>query len=189
MKEATARIKINKLLEAAGWRFFGEGDKPDNIQLEPSVTLRQPTLIRSATTSRRLKEDLSISCSSTPEASLSSSWRPKQRIKIPWQPKSRQCKYAHSQNCRFIILSNGNSTTLGSERATLLSSPRFQPQTQWLTVRTKPNPQALIEEQVGDDYIVLTQRPSYASEAAWKMKPNAQGTSRRTSCDFYAPIN
>ncbi len=25
-KEATARIKINKLLEAAGWRFFQEGD-------------------------------------------------------------------------------------------------------------------------------------------------------------------
>ena len=29
-KEATARIKINKLLEAAGWRFFQEGDAPAN---------------------------------------------------------------------------------------------------------------------------------------------------------------
>ncbi len=26
-KEATARIKINKLLEAAGWRFFAEGKR------------------------------------------------------------------------------------------------------------------------------------------------------------------
>ena len=25
MNEATARIKINKLLEAAGWRFFADG--------------------------------------------------------------------------------------------------------------------------------------------------------------------
>ena len=32
----------------------------------------------------------------------------------------------------------------------------------------KPNPQRLIEEQVRDDYIILTQRPNYASEAAWK---------------------
>lgn len=40
MKEATARIKINKLLEATGWRFFPEGDTPANIRLEPSVTLR-----------------------------------------------------------------------------------------------------------------------------------------------------
>ena len=39
-KEATARIKINKLLEAAGWRFFADGDAPANIRLEPSVKLK-----------------------------------------------------------------------------------------------------------------------------------------------------
>ena len=39
MNEATARIKINTLLEAAGWRFFADADQPANIQLEPSVTL------------------------------------------------------------------------------------------------------------------------------------------------------
>ena len=27
MNEATARIKINKLLEAAGWRFFADGEQ------------------------------------------------------------------------------------------------------------------------------------------------------------------
>ena len=39
MNEATARIKINRLLEAAGWRFFADADQPANIQLEPSVTI------------------------------------------------------------------------------------------------------------------------------------------------------
>ena len=43
-KEATARIKINKLLESAGWRFFSEGsgkdERPANIQLEPGIKLR-----------------------------------------------------------------------------------------------------------------------------------------------------
>ena len=43
-KEATARIKINKLLEAAGWRFFPEGGSPANIRLEPSVTIRSTDL-------------------------------------------------------------------------------------------------------------------------------------------------
>jgi len=38
-KEATARIKINKLLEAADWRFFQDGDAPANIRLEPSVKI------------------------------------------------------------------------------------------------------------------------------------------------------
>ena len=43
-KEATARIKINKLLEAAGWRFFPEGSAPANIRLEPSVTIKSSDL-------------------------------------------------------------------------------------------------------------------------------------------------
>ena len=44
MKEAAARIKINKLLENAGWRFFADSKGPANIQLEPSVTLKTQDL-------------------------------------------------------------------------------------------------------------------------------------------------
>ena len=44
MNEATARIKINKLLEASGWRFFADGNKPANICLEPGVTIKAPDL-------------------------------------------------------------------------------------------------------------------------------------------------
>jgi len=43
-KEATARIRINKLLEAAGWRFFAEGDAPANIRLEPNATIKSSDL-------------------------------------------------------------------------------------------------------------------------------------------------
>ena len=43
-KEATARIKINKLLEAAGWRFFVDGNAHANIRLEPSVTIKSSDL-------------------------------------------------------------------------------------------------------------------------------------------------
>jgi hypothetical protein len=43
-KEATARIKINKMLEVAGWRFFPEGSAPANIRLEPSVTIKSTDL-------------------------------------------------------------------------------------------------------------------------------------------------
>jgi hypothetical protein len=44
MKEAAARIKINKLLEAAGWRFFPDGKKPANIQLELNIDITESTL-------------------------------------------------------------------------------------------------------------------------------------------------
>ena len=40
-KEAKARIKINKLLEEAGWRFFDDEKGQANIQLEPNVKIAQ----------------------------------------------------------------------------------------------------------------------------------------------------
>ncbi|RJR26064.1 MAG: hypothetical protein C4582_02590 [Desulfobacteraceae bacterium] len=43
-KEATARIKINKLLDADGWRFFPNCDQPANIWLEPSVAIKSADL-------------------------------------------------------------------------------------------------------------------------------------------------
>ena len=43
-KEAVARIKINKLLEAAGWRFFPAGGQAANIRLEPTVTIKSADL-------------------------------------------------------------------------------------------------------------------------------------------------
>ena len=43
-KEATARIKINKFLEAAGWRFFPDSNGPANICLELNVKLKEKEL-------------------------------------------------------------------------------------------------------------------------------------------------
>lgn len=41
LKEAKARIKINKLLEESGWRFFDNEFGTANIQLENNVKLTQ----------------------------------------------------------------------------------------------------------------------------------------------------
>ena len=40
-KEAKSRIKINKCLEDAGWRFFDSKEGQANIALEPNVKLTQ----------------------------------------------------------------------------------------------------------------------------------------------------
>ena len=40
-KEAQARIKINKLLEESGWRFFDDANGKANIALEPNVKITQ----------------------------------------------------------------------------------------------------------------------------------------------------
>ena len=36
-KEASARIKVNKLLEESGWRFFDDKNGKQNIQLETNI--------------------------------------------------------------------------------------------------------------------------------------------------------
>jgi len=40
-KEAKARIKINKLLEVSGWRFFDTSEGKANIQLESGIDIQK----------------------------------------------------------------------------------------------------------------------------------------------------
>ena len=40
-KEAKARIKINKLLEQAGWRFFADNNGPLTIHVESHIKLHE----------------------------------------------------------------------------------------------------------------------------------------------------
>lgn len=170
MKEATARIKINKLLEVAGWRFFGDGKGPANIQLEPKVTLKEEDLNALGENFEKTKKGfidfLLLNEKGFPFIILEA----KAENKNPLVGKEQARKYARSQSCRFVILSNGNLHYFWDlERGnpyviTSFPSPNSVEGYQKVT----PDPQRLVEEKVGDDYIVLTQRPTYASEAAWK---------------------
>jgi type I restriction enzyme R subunit len=107
-KEATARIKINKLLEAAGWRFFPEGSAPANIRLEPSVTIKSSDLEARGEnfekTTKGFIDFLLLDTKGFPLIVLEA----KSEDKNPLVGKEQARKYAKSQNCRFVILSNGN---------------------------------------------------------------------------------
>ena len=170
MKEAAARIKINKLLEAAGWRFFADGSAPANIQLEPSVTLKAEDLDALGENFEKAQKGfidfLLLNEKGFPFIVLEA----KAEDKSPLVGKEQARKYARSQNCRFVMLSNGNLHYFWDlERGNPYLITAFPtPDSVKGYQKTVPNPQLLIEETVGDDYIVLTQRPSYASEAAWK---------------------
>ena len=169
-KEATARIKINKLLEAAGWRFFPEGNAPANICLEPSITITSSDLDALGDNFEKISKGfidfLLLDTKGFPLIVLEA----KSEDKSPLVGKEQARKYARSQNCRFVILSNGNLHYFWDlERGNpyvITSLPT--PDSVIGYQRVTPNPQRLIEDQVGDDYIVLTQRPNYQSEAAWR---------------------
>src|SRR5208283_813078 len=94
----------------------------------------------------------------------------KSEDKNPLVGKEQARKYARSQNCRFVILSNGNLHYFWDlERGNPYLITTFPtPGSVIGYQQVMPNPQRLIEDQVGDNYIVLTQRPTYQSEAAWR---------------------
>jgi type I site-specific restriction endonuclease len=108
MNEASARIKINKLLESAGWRFFANANCPANVQLEPNVTLKAQELDALGENFERASKGyidfLLLNEKSFPFIVLEA----KSEDKHPLVGKEQARKYAKSQNCRFVIVSNGN---------------------------------------------------------------------------------
>ena len=170
MKEATARIKINKLLEAAGWRFFPEGNKPANIRLESGATIKTADLDALGEnfekTRRGFIDFLLLDSKGFPLLVLEA----KAEKIDPLSAKEQARKYARSQNCRFVILSNGNLHYFWDlERGNPYLITSFPtPDSIMGCQKVEPDSQRLLSETVAADYIVLTQRPGYASEAAWK---------------------
>ena len=176
-KEATARIKINKLLEAAGWRFFAAGKSPANVQLEPSITIKTQDLDALGDdfekSSKGFIDFLLLNEKGFPFIVLEA----KSEDKSPLVGKEQARKYARSQNCRFVILSNGNLHYFWDlERGNPYVITTFPTPTSVSGYqKTVPDPKRLVEELVDDDYIVLTQRPGYAAEAAWKNEAERSG--------------
>ena len=188
-KEATARIKINKLLEAAGWRFFAEGAASANIRLEPSVTLKSSDLDALGEnfekTGKGFIDFLLLDAKGFPLIVLEA----KSEDKNPLVGKEQARKYAKSQNCRFVILSNGNLHYFWDlERGNpylITSFPTPDSVTGYQQVT--PNPQRLIEEVVNDDYIALTLRPHYQSDAAWRNEAERPGYIQANKLRFLRP--
>ena len=186
MNEATARLKINRLLERAGWRFFPEGSKTANVQIEAGVTLKPSDLDGLGDdfdkTSKGFVDYLLLDERGFPLIVLEA----KSEEKQPLVGKEQARKYARSKNCRFVMLSNGNlhyfwDLDRGNPHI-ITSFPTPDSVTGYSKVQ--PNPQRLIGEQVRDDYIVLTQRPNYASEAAWKNESERPGFIRANNLRF-----
>ncbi len=169
-KEATARIKINKLLEAAGWRFFADANGPANIELEPSVIIKTHDLdalgVNFEKSSKGFIDFLLLNAKGFPFIILEA----KCENKSPLVGKEQARRYAKSQNCRFVILSNGNLHYFWDlERGNPYVITSFPtPDSVIGYQKSTPNPLRLIEDSVDEDYIVRTQRPNYRSEAGWR---------------------
>lgn len=169
-KEAQARIKINKLLEEAGWRFFDDEKGKANIILENNAKITVHTLDEYGNDFEKTKNGfidfLLIGKNGFPLLVLEA----KSQDKNPLIGKEQARDYAKSQKCRFVILSNGNTHYLWDLQ---LGSPqvisRF-PTPDGITEFSnfKPNPKSLVTEKVEKDYVVLTQKRDYQEDPLWK---------------------
>ena len=165
-KEAKARIKISKLLEETGWRFFDNEEGNANIVLENKAKLTQTELDKFGEdfekTSNGFIDYLLLDNRGFPFIVLEA----KKEDINPLFAKEQARKYAQSQNCRFIILSNGNLHyfwDLQRGNPNIISKfPR--PETVIGYTDFKPNAETLINETVNEDYIVKTQKPDYEKD-------------------------
>jgi type I restriction enzyme R subunit len=168
-KEAKARIKINRLLEEAGWRFFDTESGKANILLENNVKLSKEKLNEFGEdfekTGNGFIDFLLLDAQGFPFIVLEA----KAEDKNPLFGKEQARRYATSQNCRFIILSNGNIHYFWDlERGNPHIISRFpSPETVKGYSSFKPDRNNLVSEAVPDDYIVLTQIPDYLQDPSY----------------------
>ena len=110
----------------------------------------------------------------------------KSESKQPLVGKEQARKYARSLNCRFVMLSNGNLHYFWDlERGNPHLITAFPtPESVGAFRKAVPDPQRLVDEPVGADYVVLTQRPQYASEAAWRTTAERPGYVRAHGLRF-----
>jgi len=185
-KEAKARIKINKLLEEAGWRFFDDESGSANIVLEPHVKITQTQISELGEDFEETKSGfvdfLLLDEKGFPFVVLEA----KAEKINPLSAKEQARSYANAQNCRFVILSNGNLHyfwDLDQGNPCVIS--KFPtPESVTEHRRYEPNPEKLITEPIDKDYIALTQMPDYAHQAGWKNEEEREGFSEKNRLRF-----
>ncbi len=164
--EAHARIKINKLLETAGWTFEDTPTHSANIKLEQGVKFADlGDDLENAHTNdgRRGAIDFLL---------LDSDKRPlvvveaKRESIDPLAAKEQARNYARNVGARFIILTNGNIhyfwDTKHGNPDTISRFPSPESITQF--EQYEPNPEELASTLVDENYIIETQDPSYAKD-------------------------
>ena len=187
MNEAAARVKINKLLEAAGWRFFDEEGKSGNVRPEQSVALDAPSDLDAMgedfeKISRGVIDFLLLDGKGFPLIVLEA----KSERRNPLDGKEQARGYARSQNCRFVILSNGSLHYFWDlERGDPRVITAFPTPESMAGYREfAPDPKRLVEERVEADYIARTRRPDYDRDAAWKNESEREDFKRANKLRF-----
>jgi type I restriction enzyme R subunit len=167
--EAHARIKINKLLEEAGWRFFDNEQGKANILLENHVKITQTEVDAWGNDFEKVKSGsldfLLVDSNNKPICVLEA----KREDLHPLVAKEQARKYAKTVNAQFIILSNGIVHYLWDlEKGNPKPIYKFPSPNEIGAIKEwNPDREALANEIIDDDYIVTVQMPDYKERPGW----------------------
>lgn len=169
-KEALARIKINKLLEEAGWRFFDTPEGKANIQLEPNVKLQQSDIDAMGENFEKTKNGfvdyLLLDEQDRPFVVVEA----KKESIHPLDAKEQARKYANQLRAKYIILTNGNMHYFWNlekgnpEMITTFPDYESLVNSKALTGNTT----AVVEMNIDKYFVALSQDPSLTQSSAWK---------------------
>ncbi|MCB0646703.1 MAG: DEAD/DEAH box helicase family protein [Saprospiraceae bacterium] len=168
--EAHARIKINQLLMEAGWRFFDNEQGRANILLENHVRITQQAMDAWGNDYEQTKNGsldfLLVDSDNKPICVLEA----KKESLHPLVAKEQARKYAKTVGARYVMLSNGIvhylwDTTKGNPKPIYKfpSAEEIGAIKNW-----DPDRNALVNEDVADDYIVKVQMPDFAEKPEWR---------------------
>ncbi len=169
-KEASARIKINKLLEESGWRFFDTPEGKANIQLEPGVELTKTKLDELGNdfeqTSKGFIDYLLLDEAGHPIIVVEA----KKESVHPLDAKEQARGYAQKSHCRFVILSNGNTHYFWDTEAGNPGIITEFPTLESLKHREqfKPDKEALADETVDEGYLARIKNAHFEDEPRYK---------------------
>ena len=163
-KEAKARLKINKLLEEAGWRFFDTEGKSANIQVEPNVKISKQQVDSMGENFDKIKNGfidfLLLDEKGHPFIVLEA----KSEDKDPLVGKEQAREYAKSLFIKYVILSNGNQhyfwNIYKGNPQIITSFPSCESIKEDKALNA--DPARLYNEDVNEDYIAVVKNPRYA---------------------------
>jgi type I restriction enzyme R subunit len=168
--EAHARIKINQLLEEAGWRFFDNEERKANILLENNVKITQKEIDAWGNDYEKTKKGsldfLLLDSNNKPICVLEA----KKESLHPLVAKEQARKYAKTAGAQYVILSNGIvhyfwDVSKGNPKPIY----KFPSPSEIGAIKEwNPDRNALASEKVAIDYIASIQMSDYAERPEWK---------------------
>lgn len=159
--EAEARIKINKMLEEAGWRLCDSENGRKNVDLETATKVR-----RNETERNGAIDYLLLDSHNYPLCVLEA----KKDSINPLFAKDQARAYAEAQGIRFVILSNSQIHYLWDIKSGNPQIITSMPTQESLENKKqfKPNPKNLTSVEITKEYVALLKNPNLLNEPEYQ---------------------